>query len=283
MSVSTKKRKAPAASEAHSPTDASPLAQFQTTEVIHEEASFRVVEGQLKGVRTLLKVRRQQPEVPMPLVTELPWQLKSESGAEYSYYNATASATVSTDYAVEVISPASDAKVDRERPQKSYYVEESAETYAAVSRPLIEAQLSNDEAKLRSKLAGSDPIQSRIGWLHNVLSGAKETERVLHSDGDFLMIVDSKWATHPDCSSTPREEWLGHPSTDELYCLAIVRDTELPTLRELRTRFAHRSGQRHAMHCPETLTATQWELSDLQHVLVVRSAAPRGFSRPQGK
>jgi SAM-dependent methyltransferase len=62
--------------------------------------------------------------------------------------------------------------------------------------------------------------------------------------------------------------------------LEVVVDA---TLRELRTRFAHRSGQRHAMHCPETLDATQWELSDLQHVLVVRSAAPRGFSRTQGK
>jgi m7GpppX diphosphatase len=215
--------------------DAHPLAEFQTTDVIHEEPSFRVVEGQLKGVRTLLKVRRQQPEVPMPPVTELPWQLQSESGAEYSYYNATASAAVSTEYAVEMISPASDAKVDRERPQKSYYVEESPETYAAVSRPLIEAQLSRDEAKLRSKLADSDLIHSRIGWLHNVLSGAKETERVLHADDNFLMNVDTKWATHPDCNSTPREQWHGHPSTDELYCLAIVRDTELPTLRELRT------------------------------------------------
>eukprot|EP01043_Picozoa_sp_COSAG02_P010910 COSAG02_NODE_394_length_23152_cov_13.232204_13_plen_333_part_00 len=212
-----------------------PFAEFQPTEVIHEEASFRVVEGQLKGVRTLLKVRRQEPVVPMPPVTELPWQLQSESGAEYSYYSATASATVSAEYAVEMISPASDAKVDRERPQRSYYVEESAAAYAAVSRPLIEAQLSKDEAKLRAKLAESDPIHSRIGWLHNVLSGAKETERVLHADDNFLMNVDTKWATHPDCNSTPREEWHGHSSTDELYCLAIVRDTALPTLRELRT------------------------------------------------
>eukprot|EP01043_Picozoa_sp_COSAG02_P008293 COSAG02_NODE_263_length_26627_cov_47.198168_2_plen_607_part_00 len=215
-------------------SDANPLAEFQTTEVIREEASFRAVEGQLKGVRTLLKVRRQEPEVPMPPVAELPWELKSESGAEYSYYSATSSAVVTTDYTVEMISPASDAKVDRERPQKSYYVEESAETYAAVSRPLIEAQLSKDEAKLRAKLADSDLIHSRIGWLHNVLSGAKEKERVLHTDDNFLMSVDTKWATHPDCNSTPREEWHGHSSTEQLYCLAIVRDTTLPTLRELR-------------------------------------------------
>ena len=168
------------------------------------------------------------------VVAELPWQLQSESGAEYSYYSATRSAVVSTEYAVEMISPASDAKIDRERPQKSFYIEESAETYAAVSRPLIEAQLSKDEAKLRAKLSDRDVIHSRIGWLHNVLSGAKERERVLHTDDTFLMNVDTKWATHPDCNSSPREEWHGHPSTDELYCLAIVRDTALPTLRELR-------------------------------------------------
>ena len=73
--------------------------------------------------------------------------------------------------------------------------------------------------------------QSKIA---DVLSGAKERERVLHTDDTFLMNVDTKWATHPDCNSSPREEWHGHPSTDELYCLAIVRDTALPTLRELR-------------------------------------------------
>ena len=64
---------------------------------------------------------------------------------------------------------ASDAKVDRERPQKSAYFEESAELYAEVSRPLIEAQLAKDEAKLRAKLGASDTIHSKIGWLHNVL------------------------------------------------------------------------------------------------------------------
>ena len=225
------------AAEAALPSDPnpSPLADFQTTEVIREESGFCAVAGELKGVRTLLKVRRQEPEVSMPtVVAELPWQLQSESGAEYSYYSATRSAVVSTEYAVEMISPASDAKIDRERPQKSFYIEESAETYAAVSRPLIEAQLSKDEAKLRAKLSDRDVIHSRIGWLHNVLSGAKERERVLHTDDTFLMNVDTKWATHPDCNSSPREEWHGHPSTDELYCLAIVRDTALPTLRELR-------------------------------------------------
>jgi m7GpppX diphosphatase len=213
---------------------ASALADFKPTEVIHEEPSFRVVEGELKGVRTLLKVKRQQPEVSMPPESGLPWQLQSESGAEYSYYSATCTDVVSTDFTVEMISPASDAKVDRERPQKSAYFEESAELYAEVSRPLIGAQLAKDEAKLRAKLGASDTIHSKIGWLHNVLSGSKEAERVLHSDDTFLMNVDTKWATHPDCNSTPRTQWHGHPSTDHLYCLAIVRDTSLPTLRELR-------------------------------------------------
>jgi m7GpppX diphosphatase len=214
----------------------SPLADFQPTEVIKEETGFRIVEGQLRGVRTLLKVRRAEAEVPIPAEKSLPWQLKSESGAEYSYYSARTTAEVSADYSVEMISPATDAKVDRERPQTTAFFEESAGMYSSVSRLLIEASLSKDEAKLRAKLSisGADPIHSRIGWLHNVLSGSKEAERVLHTDDTMLINVDTKWASHPDCNTTPRAEWLGHPSVDALYCLAIVRDTALPTLRELR-------------------------------------------------
>ena len=244
----SKRRKPDDADMASASADASaasssPLSEFEPGEVIKEEASFRVVEGQLKGVRTLLKVKRQEAEVPLPAESSLPWTLQSESGAEYSYYTAHTTAVVATDYSVEVISPASDAKVDRERPQKTAYFEESAALYTSVSQPIIEAQLAKDEAKIKAKLGEGVAIQSKIGWLvslrtltrpsalsrnfsliglygsqHNVLCGAKETERVLHDDDMFLMNVDTKWATHPDCNTTPRAVRLHRHALSTLRC-----------------------------------------------------------------
>ena len=161
----TKRPAAPDADASADDSASSPLAKFVANEVIKEDTSFRVVEGQLKGVRTLLKMKRQEAEVPLPAEASLPWQLQSESGAEYSYYSAWTTAVVATDYSVEVISPASDAKVDRERPQKTAYFEESGALYTSATQPIIEAQLAKDAAKIQAKLGEGVPIQSKIGWL----------------------------------------------------------------------------------------------------------------------
>ncbi|CAN0148767.1 unnamed protein product, partial [Hapterophycus canaliculatus] len=50
----------------------------------------------------------------------------------------------------------------------------------------------------------------------------------------FLLNVDTKWRTHPDVSAVPREEWHGHPSVAELYCLAICHRRDIRTLRDVR-------------------------------------------------
>ena len=65
-------------------------------------------------------------------------------------------------------------------------------------------------------------------------------ERALHVDPHptegFLLNIDTKWATHPDPETTPREQWKGHECVAELYVLGIVRDGSLRTLRDLRGR-----------------------------------------------
>lgn len=52
----------------------------------------------------------------------------------------------------------------------------------------------------------------------------------------FLLNIDTKWRTHPDISTVPRDEWEGHPSVGELYCLAISHQRGIRTLRDLRAK-----------------------------------------------
>lgn len=53
-----------------------------------------------------------------------------------------------------------------------------------------------------------------------------QVERLLLDDADpdsgFLLNVDSKWSTHPDCATVPREQWKAHAAVKRLYCLGIV-------------------------------------------------------------
>lgn len=48
------------------------------------------------------------------------------------------------------------------------------------------------------------------------------------------MNIDTKWRTHPDVVAVPRDEWYGHPSVSDLYCLAICHKRGIRTLRDLR-------------------------------------------------
>lgn len=50
----------------------------------------------------------------------------------------------------------------------------------------------------------------------------------------FIMNVDTKWGTHPNVLAVPREEWFGHASVTDLYCLAICQRKDIRTLRDLR-------------------------------------------------
>lgn len=48
------------------------------------------------------------------------------------------------------------------------------------------------------------------------------------------MNVDTKWRTHPDVQTVPREQWRDHPSVTDLYCLGICHRRDIRTIRDLR-------------------------------------------------
>jgi len=68
-----------------------------------------------------------------------------------------------------------------------------------------------------------------------VISGVKEKERLLLDTNEFILNIDTKWLSHPDPKSVvDRREWYQHASVRDLYCLAIVKDSTIASLRDLR-------------------------------------------------
>jgi m7GpppX diphosphatase len=162
------------------------------------------------------------------------FRLSSESGAEYSYYQATTKSfwdhypfattwwrnkPVKETFQVELISPASDRQIQRVLPSPSMcLIEETPFLYDRVTKPYIE-----------SVRAGGS-----LSWIQNVVECKKEVERLLLNHPFYVLNVDTKWKSHPDALLTPREEWMDHKSVQDLYCLAIVKDNTIASIRDLR-------------------------------------------------
>ncbi|CAM9675794.1 unnamed protein product [Ectocarpus sp. 4 AP-2014] len=216
------------------------LRGFEPEEVLKDEDDGRVVtflgrfawqkEGEVALVKLIAK--------PLSLsglkdnISRLSVQLKSESGAEYAFYNCSMSLWYTflrglegNSYSLEVVAPASERTVNRNRPVTTAMLTETAEMHASVTGPHMDRIVGDGKS---------------LSWLFNVLSKEKEAERVLYEDEDpehgFLLNIDTKWRTHPDISTVPRHEWEGHPSVGDLYCLAISHQRGIRTLRDLRAK-----------------------------------------------
>ena len=166
------------------------------------------------------------------------FDLKSESGAEYSYHSASPTNSNDTDptkqensdsisnaiskfgcFDVELISPASPYQISRAMPTLGHVlINESYEMYNTVVQPYIQSIIDS----------GS------LSWINNVMEGKKEVERLLVNHEEFVINVDTKWRTHPPPLTTPRSEWYNHSSTADLYCLGIVKDSSITCIRDLR-------------------------------------------------
>lgn len=169
------------------------------------------------------------------------FRMTSESGAEYSYYDAVpkrglftflsmfipgicgpSSARIPVGaFKMELISPASERQIQRAMPKPSMVmIDENPELYEKVTKPYIQSIVES----------GS------LSWIENVVTGKKERERLLLEKDEYVLNVDTKWKTHPDCNTVPRSEWHEHESGVDLYCLAIVKDGSIASLRDLRAR-----------------------------------------------
>jgi len=207
--------------------------------------------------------RGEASDLILSLLKSYDFHLKSESGAEYSFYRGvpspninmqnlvcsildklstmTISSSDSTNkeekekgndkfestsltsatfgcFNVELISPASDRQIQRFMPSTgSSLIQETAMIYDAVTKPFIQHIVDG----------------SSLGWIKNIIEGKKEKERILVDTPEYLLNIDTKWRTHPDPFTVPREEWFQHQSTEDLYCLGFIKKDGVANLRDL--------------------------------------------------
>lgn len=182
----------------------------------------------------LLENNPQSSDAIISFLQSYNFNLKSESGAEYSYYNATPSQLESDKnghndihhsdmpqvgcFDAELISPASERQIKRAMPSNSTaLIEETSDMYNEVVKPYIQSIVDGQS----------------LNWIFNIIEGKKEKERLLLNHESFIINIDTKWRSHPDAFKTPREEWYQHESTIDLYCLGIIKQKSIATLRDL--------------------------------------------------
>jgi len=158
------------------------------------------------------------------------FQLSSDSGEEYSYYTASPENDKINPkgieemlngvgkFDVELISPATPNQINRAMPSLGHVlIEETPQMYLQCTKPYIQTVVDS----------GS------ISWIKNLVEVKKEKERLLVNHDDFIINIDTKWRSHPPPLTTPREEWMNHPSTVDLYCLGICKQSGITCLRDL--------------------------------------------------
>ncbi|CAM9764930.1 unnamed protein product [Chrysoparadoxa australica] len=178
--------------------------------------------------KTLVKINGKTPTIDIVLesLNQMTLRLKSESGAEYSYYNGFFGPLAqmiwgapTLDYAIEIISPVDARQINRFRQQVMVMITETPELYEAVTAPYIQGIVENGKS---------------LKWIDNVIEKKKEVERVLCEGEGFLMNVDTKWKSHPDMFTVPRESWYQHESVRDLYCQVYFTGKDIRTIRDLR-------------------------------------------------
>lgn len=188
-------------------------------------------------------VKLSRPPIPLDDLDQLAdaitlYERMPYSGMEYGYYHGVVNNSSETFFApylsVDVLYPgclkdeSKEAKakllakhISRNQAQRPVIFRENPKTYEKAHLPYIEAIPT-----------------SAIGWVHKILNKEKELERLLFDDDDlndgFLLNTDPKWTTHPDPKTTPKEQWMNHPSTRELYCLGLCHRKDVRSLRDLR-------------------------------------------------
>jgi len=217
------------------------LRGFKTSRVLNDGKESGVVAllGTFPGCDTESVVKLSRPPIPLGdldgLATAVTLSERAPySGMEYGYYHGVVASEFAPGLSVDVLYPGCLANESEEARAKllAKHVSRNASQAPVVFRE-------NPRAYAAAHLPYIDAIpSSAIGWVYKILNKEKELERLLFDDDDandgFLVNTDPKWVTHPDPKATPKEQWMNHPGTRELYCLGLCHRKDVRSLRDLR-------------------------------------------------
>uniref|UniRef100_A0A6G3MF60 m7GpppX diphosphatase n=1 Tax=Henneguya salminicola TaxID=69463 RepID=A0A6G3MF60_HENSL len=107
-------------------------------------------------------------------------------------------------YTSTLIKPATDGMINKYRFSELYLFEETYEEYRKICLPYFLSQIHNNQ------------------WVHNILDGKTEQNRVLFKNDDFLVAADLKWDMK---------------DMDKIYLLVILTRRDVYSLRQLDSSF----------------------------------------------
>ncbi|EDR22058.1 scavenger mRNA-decapping enzyme DcpS, putative [Entamoeba dispar SAW760] len=108
---------------------------------------------------------------------------------------------ITTGYSVDVISPATQHDIEKNKPQKYELFTETPQIFNSITLPFI----------------NSIP-PSEFQWIYNILNGTAEQDNVLINDNDYVSLLDMKW---------------DRQNLNQVYGLVLVRDHSIHSLRAL--------------------------------------------------
>ena len=127
--------------------------------------------------------------------------------------------SIPTTWRAEVVCPASDRDVQKYSEQSFQIIRETPEMYNKVTKPFI------------------DGISAKaIEWVYNILDGKKESENVIASHKDYMIVKDYKWS---DEAKVTAMHVLGMPmEKGELKSIRDLRGKHIPASEDMQ-RFSN--------------------------------------------
>eukprot|EP01104_Vermistella_antarctica_P006849 TRINITY_DN1754_c0_g1_i12.p1 TRINITY_DN1754_c0_g1~~TRINITY_DN1754_c0_g1_i12.p1 ORF type:complete len:316 (-),score=65.22 TRINITY_DN1754_c0_g1_i12:605-1552(-) len=165
-------------------------------------------------------------------------QLDEHNDIYYQYTGVCASAAAN-EIKVKIIFPATAQHIAKYSQQQHYILRETPHLHNTVTRPYL------DERGTKG-----------LGWVYNILDHKAEADRIVFEDVDehngFVLLPDFKW--------DPTD-------VGSLYCVAIVRDRSIRSLRDLTAQ--HLPLLRNIVAAGTSAIAKRYGLADARNLLRV--------------
>ena len=73
-----------------------------------------------------------------------------------------------------------------------------------------------------------------LDWIEDIVKGKTNTNGILFETNEYFLHIDTLWKNHPDPRAVPPEEWFEHSSVSDLHIIGMSKADGLSSLRDLR-------------------------------------------------